>query len=246
MKPCEQYLGDINELIEGTLHPIRRAALEDHLEGCESCRGLVADLRAIAAAAGSVPPLQPPDRTWMQIAGRLRQEGRVSAGLGGALPRRNYTVVALAAALVIAVGASLVVLIPRDRPATTAATQSPADQHAATESNAAQADAVQTADSELTLAGEHLQNALDQAAKRGDLDPDTASVLQKNYVLITQAIDESRAALKSNPESVPARESLYEGLRQKIQFLQDTIALMNHMRKGDAAGAAEIVESGKS
>jgi hypothetical protein len=35
-------------------------------------------------------------------------------------------------------------------------------------------------------------------------------------------------------------------LKQKIRFLQDTIALMNEMRQGDAAGAAQIVEGGKS
>ena len=56
---------------------------------------------------------------------------------------------------------------------------------------------------------------------------------------------ESRAALKSEPGSTTARQSLYEALKQKIQFLQDTIALMNEMRQGDAAGAAEIVEGGK-
>jgi hypothetical protein len=34
-------------------------------------------------------------------------------------------------------------------------------------------------------------------------------------------------------------------LKQKIQFLQTTIALMNEMRQGDAEGAARLVE-GKS
>jgi len=35
-------------------------------------------------------------------------------------------------------------------------------------------------------------------------------------------------------------------MKQKMQFLQDTLALMNAMRQGDAAGAAEIVDTGKS
>ena len=53
-------------------------------------------------------------------------------------------------------------------------------------------------------------------------------------------------ALVADPGSAVARQSLYEVLKQKIQFLQNTIALMNEMRQGDAAGAAQIVESGKS
>ena len=32
-------------------------------------------------------------------------------------------------------------------------------------------------------------------------------------------------------------------LRRKVALLQDTIALMNEMRKGNSAGAAQIVDS---
>jgi hypothetical protein len=59
-------------------------------------------------------------------------------------------------------------------------------------------------------------------------------------------MNEARKALDADPQSAPARASFYEVLRQKIQFLQETIALMNEMWQGDAAGAAQIVEGGKS
>jgi len=65
-------------------------------------------------------------------------------------------------------------------------------------------------------------------------------MLQKNLQVIDQAIAESRAALKSEPQSAQARDSLFEALRKKVTVLQDTIALMNHMRMGDAAGAAQV------
>ena len=78
------------------------------------------------------------------------------------------------------------------------------------------------------------------------VDPKTAAALKKNLLVMNEAINETRKALDVDPQSAPARASLYEVLKQKIQFLQDTIALMNEMRQGDAAGAAEIVESGKS
>jgi hypothetical protein len=58
-----------------------------------------------------------------------------------------------------------------------------------------------------------------------------------------RAIAESRAALNSEPQNVAARDSLFDALKRKVALLQDTIALMNQMRKGDAAGAAQIVDS---
>ena len=63
---------------------------------------------------------------------------------------------------------------------------------------------------------------------------------------MNEAITETARRSTRIRSSAPARASLYEALKQKISLLQDTIALMNEMRQGDAAGAAEIVESGKS
>ena len=48
--------------------------------------------------------------------------------------------------------------------------------------------------------------------------------------------------MKSEPASVTARGALFEALKQKVSLLQDTIALINEMRKGDTAGAAQIVD----
>jgi len=71
-------------------------------------------------------------------------------------------------------------------------------------------------------------------------------VLERNLTVINQAIAESSTALRTDPQSQPARESLMEAFRRKVTLLQDTIALMNEMRKGNSAGAAQIVDSSKS
>ena len=63
--------------------------------------------------------------------------------------------------------------------------------------------------------------------------------------VIDQAIAESRAALKSEPQSARPRDSHLEGVMKKVNVLQDTIALMNHKRMGDAAGAAQIDPANK-
>ena len=60
--------------------------------------------------------------------------------------------------------------------------------------------------------------------------------------VIDKAIGESRSALRAEPANRPAQQSLFEALRRKVSLLQDTIVLMNEMRKGNEAGAARIVE----
>jgi hypothetical protein len=79
------------------------------------------------------------------------------------------------------------------------------------------------------------------AADRDALDGDTADVLQASLTVIDDAIGESRAALETEPESELAQASLFDALRMKVALLQDTVALINEMRKGNQEGAARIV-----
>jgi anti-sigma factor RsiW len=244
---CSQAREWIDEYVDDTLAPIRRAELERHLESCAECRALAADVRSIRATATSLDRLQPRDVVWLQIAGRLRQEGRIGETIApAARPAYNRAVLALAAALVLAVGASMYIVLPEFL--TTRAARS----DAGTPASGSQADgAVKSVEEEFRLAEQHYQNAiakLEQAAKldqaTGDtaIDPQTAETLQKNLKVIDQAIAESRAALRSEPLSVPARDSLFDALKRKLALLQDTIALMNEMRKGNASGGAHIVD----
>jgi uncharacterized protein YkwD len=73
------------------------------------------------------------------------------------------------------------------------------------------------------------------------LDMETADVLQANLTVIDGAITESRAALQTEPNNQAAQESLFEALRSKLELLQDVVALINEMRKGNPEGAARIV-----
>ena len=248
MKACERYLNAIQELVDGTLGPIRRAELELHLESCDACRALAQDLQAIAAAAQLLEPLTPPDRVWQQISGRLRAEGLAgSTGPALVVRRHSVAIMALAAALVFVVGASLYLLkrqapVAPDAPSAAASAPAAATPQPAP-GNSAAATPVQANDiaTDLAAIDKHFQSIIEQASTK---DPATAAVLQKNLLVMNEAIAESRKALETDPQNRSAQ--LYENLKRKIRFLQDTIALMNSMRQGDAAGAAEIVESGKS
>jgi hypothetical protein len=114
------------------------------------------------------------------------------------------------------------------------------------EMSASARQAAEAIESELRLAESHYENAikgLEQAAQSDQdaLDPRTAATLQKNLAVIDQAINESRAAMREQPSSEPAKQSLIENFKTKIALLQDTVALINEMRKGNQAGAARIV-----
>jgi hypothetical protein len=242
---CSRYTQAIQELVDGTLGAIRKAELQQHLDQCAACRALVADLQQIRDLAGTLDHPAPPDGVWLQVAGRLRQEGRVQPPPPVMKTRSSRTaLIAIAAGLLVAIGASLVLLLPvldsngADRQASGASTPG---------GNAAGDEPVQTIEDHFRLAEQHMQTGiakLEAAAKTDDtaIDAQTAAMLKKNLEMIDQAIAESRAALKAEPQSTIARDSLFNALRRKVALLQDTVSLMNEMRQGDAAGAAQVLE----
>ena len=243
----ERYAQDLQDHVDGTLGAIRSAELQQHLDQCAACRAVLADLQRIHDLAATLDQPAPPDGVWLQVVGRLRQEGRVQAPPPvQTAPRSRMALLAIAAGLLITVGASLTVLLPMfgGNPETEQATTQPRPQP--TESGDGGAD-VQTIEDHFRIAEQHMQTGitkLEEAAKaqESEIDAQTASMLRKNLELIDQAIAESRAALKAEPQSTIARDSLFNALRRKVTLLQETVALMNEMRKGDAAGAAQLID----
>jgi len=238
---CNRSTDDIQELVDGTLGPIRRAELQQHLDQCASCRALADDLQRVHDAASSLDRLQPPDHVWLQIAGRLRQEGRVQDRPVAARSRRaQYAWMGIAAALIAAVGASLLLLVsPGSRVSDQAGLPAPG--------NAAAADSVESGVEDLRQAERLLQSGvakLREGLGSGEqtLPGAVASTLDSNLQILDQAIAESSTALQAEPQSVAARNSLFDALQRKISLLQDTLTLMNEMRKGNAAGVAQVVE----
>jgi anti-sigma-K factor RskA len=256
MHPIEDAL---NAYADGSLTASEAAEIERHIAACVSCRQLVDDVREILRATADLDLRQPPARSWSRIerAIRLEQEhgaqssADAARGLDhGARPvrpgdqplawaRRSGPWLAAAAAVLLATVVGLRVLPGRHDDARPSPT--------AIESGApAAGDAAQSVESELRQAEAHYENAikgLEQIAnaEQNALDPRTAATLQKNLAVIDQAISESRAAVRSQPANEPAQQSLIENFKTKIALLQDTVALINEMRKGNEAGAARIV-----
>ena len=239
---CSRSTGDIQELLDGTLGPIRAAELRQHLDQCETCRALERDLRRIHDAAGTLGDPEPPDHVWLQIAGRLRQEGRVhDLPVPAAAARHQYVWLAIAAALVLAVGASLIVLLPQFLQPSTGSSSGMA------QGNATGADAVQSGIEDLRQAERLLQSGIAKlkeglGSDEEALPAEVASTLDRNLQILDQAIADSSAAVQKDPQNVAARSSLFDALQRKISLLQNTLTLMNEMRKGNAAGVAQVVE----
>ena len=241
----------INQFADGTSDPLERGAVEQHLATCPRCRHLVEDLREITRATGALELREPPVRVWGRIerAIMLEREGYASGGAGarrpsvtdaaqkGSYPFSGTPVrLAAAAAIVLATVVGIRFMPGREQPG------GPPNSVGMTPAG----DAAQAIESELRLAESHYEKAikgLEQIADsdRGALDPATAATLQKNLAVIDQAISESRAALRSQPANEPAQQSLVENFKTKIGLLQDTVALINEVRKGNDAGAARIV-----
>ena len=93
----------------------------------------------------------------------------------------------------------------------------------------------------------HFQKVVEQACRRPIPRPRQPS---EEPAGDDQAIAENRAGARSEPAEHVDAERLLQTLSPKIRLLQDTIALMNEMRKGNAAGRrrqmskAENLEAG--
>jgi len=215
---CDRYSEWISEAVDGTLDQAAQAELDTHCRGCADCRELLSDLIDIRAAAATLDRVTPSPAVWTAISAKIDSprspHGVSSLGREGRAP--SWGQLAAAAALVTVLGAAAWFGLSL-RPS-----------NGATEPVAELARAA----SELQLAEQHYLNAmasLEQLTVRKDttLDPATAADIAQSLSSIDRAIADSRAALKTDPNSFVAQTSLLEALRMKVALLQETVSLMN-------------------
>ena len=185
---------------------------------------------AIHDAAASLEPLAPPDGVWLQIAGRLRQEGRVALpparparrrGMSRSWrsPRRSL----------LAVGASIVMLLPQYPSNNAGAEPRRSDAGAAAAGNAARRSrrpkrgdrvparraALPECDREARTGGAARsgpfadRTAAHRSADGGDAPEEPAGDRSGDRRKPVGAADRSRRAQ-------PARDSLFDALRRKV------------------------------
>lgn len=246
---CEAFLEQADAFVDGSLEADRQAEAAAHLDRCPRCASHVRVLRQSRATARVLPPVADSVRT--SGSRRPAAEVPLPMGTGHARGRRgwprlalpqSWAGLALVLMVMLALGTTAILLV--NRPAPPAA---PTADALAEGADVRSDDLAVHIEEELAAAATHYERAiagLEQVASLSDapLDPEVVATLRRNLALIDQAIEESQAALRADPGSRLAQESLLEAFRRKVALLLDTVALINEMRKGDPAGAARVVE----
>jgi len=231
---CHEYETDLGDYVDLSIAAARLGALEAHLAGCARCRALVADFRTLHTVAGSLERRTPPEHVWTRIAARVSEEAAPSAWWNPFAPRfLGWRPMLAGGALValLAIGTWFswrevsTVQSARVDPAVAQVAALPADRP----------DATQTLDSDIV----QLEGFVNARAEM--LPGETKAAYQVNDAAIEDVIGQSRAAIASEPTDHLARQSLLEALQSKLALLEDMVALINEMRKGNQEGAARIV-----
>jgi hypothetical protein len=228
---CEVYQVQIGELVDGTLDPPSEQRLLAHLATCPDCRAMADDFKAIRLTARGLDQPVPPDRVWTRLSAALEAERHQRRRWWPVSFAPTWQLAAVALTLLVMVGGLTWTAWRHVTPAPAVVATEPAP-------STVDPELVRSVETELKLAEEHYEKAiagLEQItdAGRSTLDPQVAEVLQKNLSVIDQAIGESRDALRTQPASEVAQESLFGALRSKVTLLQETLALINEMRKGN-------------
>jgi len=230
---CHEYLSDLDDFVDGALPGDRVTAIEAHLATCASCRALVTDLRTLHGVAANLERRTPPPHVWTQIAASINAASPASwwqslnpfGGWRPALAGLVMLVLLTAATWYSWREASMV--------------QAPAHTTATRESEPPAASSRLEATRDLDTEIAHLEGIVNAGA---DVLPgETKAVLKVNTSAIENAIGQNRAALETEPSNNLAQQSLFDALRSKLALLQDMVALINEMRKGNQEGAARIV-----
>jgi anti-sigma factor RsiW len=237
---CADLQADVLvDLVDGRLEPAAQRDVERHLEACAECRALVTDLRSIRAAAFMLDRREPPMPVWTRLQSAVAAEPPPRARVLLLPTKQNWPVwLGAAAVLMLATMIGLLPLMNRNASTTPATSAAPAVNQPTMDSITA----------EFEAAEKHYQKAIDDLQTiankdTGELDPQVAAVLQKNLTVIDQAISESRAALQAQPSSANAQEGLFDALRSKVALLQQTVELINEMRKGNQAEAGRRMQT---
>jgi hypothetical protein len=211
-----------------------RAATEAHLSTCASCRTTLAELRAVAARAASLPDSPPSSDLWAGIVERLNTSSSVRPFVRSAPRRFSFTLpqlVAAGLALMVLSGAMVWIARlgdPRTSLPTVATLEAPPSIDEPVSITPAN-----FADSHYDQAVADLERILQGGRSR--LDPETVRILEENLRAIDLAIDQSRRALRADPSSLYLNSHFAASRNRKLALLRRASALAMAQ---DAAGGS--------
>lgn len=200
---------------------------ERHRAGCAECAALWTELEAIGAEAAQLPLLTPSRDLWSGIEARI--EAQTAAPRALPFYQQKSFRVLMAASLLVAVSSGITW-----RLATRGGTASlPAATVAVSESTPSDAIAPEVAQAHLAaMSGNASQMDREIATlqaivqeRRGDLDPATLAVLERNLAVIDTAIAQARAALEADPNSTFIAQQFARAYTSKLTLLRGAAQL---------------------
>jgi anti-sigma factor RsiW len=230
----------LSDYLEGDLSPDEHAALEEHLSRCGPCRELLAEVRAVVAAAGALQPMEPPRDLWQGIAATIQApaphidggakvialptgatqptpaHGGQQRGATPAARRYAFSTPQLAAASIALVAASSLATWLAGPGLGGAPPAEPSVPVAGAVSMVSDPAPVPA---ELADELASLEQTLDEA--RSILDPNTVRVLERNLAVIEQAIEDSRRALEQDPGNEFLASHLERVYERKLEYLRE-------------------------
>lgn len=218
----DRWTDSLTDYLDGDMTVAEARTLETHLDACEDCRLVLAQLRRVKHEARALADPPVPDDLWAGIASRIGPAGSSSAHpaeparvlhLPARLPAFAWgwaMAAGIALLLVPAVALLLATRSPGRGADPTLATGEPAASGAG---QLASFDAEQV-ESEIA----ELQVALEKG--RGKLDPKTVAVLEKNLALIRQATEDAKRALAADPANQDLQEYFASTVHRKLDLMR--------------------------
>jgi len=231
--------GTLHDLVDGTLPPAARAAVNAHLAACTGCAARLARLhRLMEAVAGMPRELTPPRDGWPEVRAALAVSSSAAPG-----PRRERvarrvapraTLANRARFLALAAAASLLLAVitwgvrrapwdargtahPSDSVARAVAGAEPVPVAAHTTFAAVERDYARAA-AELTA---------ELAATRDRLPPSAATSVDRSLATIDGALAEALAALRQDPTNPELTRYVAASYEQKLDLLRRSTSIVS-------------------
>lgn len=213
---CDDCTERIDDLDSGCLAPADTAAVRQHLDRCQACRALVADIARIRAAARNLGPVEPPARVWAHVAAAVGAHQPSAPAGERSVDWRQWLAAAASVAIVVSglawVGANLVPApLPGGNGTITGAESSEAFELA----EAAYQSAIDTLE---PMAAEAVAPVLTEPA---------LVTVHASLDALDQTIGAARERLTQEPDDQVSQDLLLSALESKVALLQDTMSLLD-------------------
>lgn len=213
---CDDCTERIDDLDSGRLAPADAAAVRQHLDRCQACGTLAADVSRIRAAARNLGPIEPPARVWTHVAAAVGTHQPSAPAGNRPVDWRQWLAAAAAVAIVVSglawVGANLVPApLPGDN---------------GTIAGAESSEAFELAEAAYQSAIDTLEPIAAEADAPVLTEPALVTV-HASLDALDQTIGAARERLTQEPDDQISQDLLLSALESKVALLQDTVSLLD-------------------